>query len=74
MDPDRLCPDCGAASHPIRLNVPSPGHVSGTLNYSLPDARPNFWTSQYPTQGSVDAYLCEQCGRIALYGVPKRDR
>lgn len=42
--------------------------VAGPLTYRLPDDRVSFWTGKYPTQGVVQAYLCGECGRIALYG------
>ncbi|MFN0056451.1 MAG: hypothetical protein ACKV0T_30255 [Planctomycetales bacterium] len=28
----------------------------------------SFWTGKYPSAGLVRAYLCADCGRIALYG------
>jgi hypothetical protein len=40
----------------------------GSLMYRLPDDRPSFWTGKYPTAGSVQAFMCAECGRIALYG------
>jgi hypothetical protein len=42
--------------------------VEGPLQYRLPDDRVSFWTGKYSTAGVVQAYLCEGCGRIALYG------
>ena len=42
--------------------------VPGPLQYRLPDDRVSFWTGKYPTAGVVQAYLCAECGRIALYG------
>jgi hypothetical protein len=34
----------------------------------LPDDRLSFWTGKYPTAGTVRAFMCEGCSRIALYG------
>jgi hypothetical protein len=41
---------------------------AGSLEYRLPDDRLSFWTGKYPTAGAVRAFMCEGCGRIALYG------
>jgi hypothetical protein len=38
------------------------------LEYRLPDDRLSFWTGKYPTAGVVRAFMCADCGRIALYG------
>jgi hypothetical protein len=40
------------------------------LEYRLPDDRRSFWSGKYPTAGSVQGFMCENCGRIALYGGP----
>jgi hypothetical protein len=40
---------------------------AGPFEYRLPDDRLSFWTGQYPTAGPVLAFMCEGCGRIALY-------
>ena len=42
--------------------------VAGPLTYRMQDDRASFWTGKYPTQGVVQAYLCAECGRIALFG------
>jgi hypothetical protein len=41
---------------------------AGPLEYRLPEDRLKFWTGKYPTAGPVQAFMCEGCGRIALYG------
>ena len=43
----------------------------GEFEYSVPNARPDFLTGQYPVKGTVAAYMCGQCGRVTLYGQPK---
>ena len=44
------------------------GHrYTTTLEYRLSDDRLSFWTGKYPTAGTVMAFMCEGCGRIALY-------
>jgi hypothetical protein len=39
-----------------------------SLEYRLPEDRISFWTGKYPTAGEVQAFMCANCGRIALYG------
>ncbi len=57
---------------PVIIMDKSPGGLSrlhiGELEYRLTDDRVSFWTGQYPTAGKVRAFMCEGCGRIALYG------
>jgi len=38
------------------------------LKYRQPDDRRSFWTGKYPTAGRVEAFMCQECGRIAFYG------
>jgi hypothetical protein len=40
----------------------------GDLEYRHPDDRRSLWTGKYPTAGKVQAFMCENCGRIELYG------
>jgi hypothetical protein len=40
------------------------------MEYRQPDDSRSFWTGWYPTAGKVRAFLCGDCGRIALYGEP----
>jgi hypothetical protein len=69
----RKCADCqGAMSPIIIMDKSGPGltrhSVIGSLEYRLPDDRVSFWTGKYPTAGPVEAFLCQECGRIVLYG------
>jgi hypothetical protein len=66
---DKLCPDCEGAMFPIVILDQKHGGI-GQLTYRLPDDKRSFWTGQFPTAGPVIAYLCADCGRIALYGQP----
>jgi hypothetical protein len=47
---------------------PTKYRYAGMLEYRLPEDRLSFWTGKYPTAGSVQAFMCQDCGRIALYG------
>jgi hypothetical protein len=48
--------------------MPTDHRYTKRLEYRLPDDRLSFWTGKYPTAGVVRAFMCEGCGRIALYG------
>ena len=69
----RTCVECQGAMFPIIVMDKShPGarkhSYAGSLEYRMPEDRLSFWTGKYPTAGAVRAFLCEDCGRIALYG------
>ena len=68
----KVCVECGGAMAPIVLMDKHVGMArlaqTGPLEYRLPDDRLSFWTGKYPTAGTVRAFLCGECGRIALYG------
>ena len=69
----RTCVECQGRMSPIivmdKLHpTPTKHRYTGALEYRLPDDRLSFWTGKYPTAGEVRAFLCEGCGRIALYG------
>lgn len=68
----RVCVECEGAMAPIIIMDKAPGvarhYVSGQLEYRLPDDKVSFWTGRFPSTGVVRAYLCADCGRIALYG------
>jgi hypothetical protein len=69
----RRCAECGGAMSPIVImdrvgrQFASGGSIQ-ELAYRQPDDSRSFWTGQYPTAGTVRAFLCGDCGRIALYG------
>jgi hypothetical protein len=49
-------------------NFPTEHRHATSLEYRLPEDRLSFWTGKYPTAGLVQAFMCKDCGRIALYG------
>ena len=69
---ERKCPDCAALMHPIRLIDKSQANTHNDLEYTLPESKRGFWLAQFPIEGKVRAYMCEQCGRILLYGEPNK--
>ena len=68
----KVCMECQGPMSPIIVMDRQPGvarlSVTGSLEYRLPEDRVSFWTGKYPTAGEVRAFMCEGCGRIALYG------
>ena len=69
-EPVRLCSDCDGELQPIVIMDNAHGGRIYGLEYRQPDDKRSFWTGGYPTAGPVEAYLCQDCGRIALYGQP----
>ena len=68
----KTCSECQGRMSPIiimdqnRWGGTGPGPQ--LLEYRLPEDKRSFWTGAYPTAGPVRAFMCEECGRIALYG------
>jgi hypothetical protein len=69
---DRKCPDCGGKVEAIKLIDKSHMGVHTQMEYTVPEARRGFWMGTFPVEGKVDAFMCEQCGRIQLFGQPRR--
>jgi hypothetical protein len=69
----RKCPDCEGSLHEIKL-IDKTGEYSrhDPLEYALPEAERSFWLGRYAVEGKVVAYMCDQCGRILLYGAAGR--
>lgn len=68
-EPVRKCVECeGRMSQIVVMDKLHPTPTTGSLEYRLPDDKPNFWTGKFPTAGPVLAFMCEGCGRIALSG------
>lgn len=72
-DTSRFCVECQGPMSPIivmdkRRGVPTEHRDASTLEYRMPDDKLSFWTGKYPTAGPVQATMCAECGRIALYG------
>lgn len=65
---ERTCPDCSVAIGPIRLIDKAAYGMHAELEYAVPESRRGFWTKTFPVAGRVTAYMCQQCGRILLYG------
>lgn len=64
---EHKCPDCAATMHRIRLiDKAHGGHTN--LEYALAESKLGFWLGQYPVEGIVEAYMCDHCARIALFG------
>jgi hypothetical protein len=68
----RDCPDCEGTLHEVKLldQAHASMHV-GPLEYALPEAKRSMWSGRFPVAGTVQAYLCEDCGRIFLYSAAR---
>jgi len=75
--PSRTCPECEAALQPIKiLDATSPGPrdtgiAQVALSYSAPDAKQSFFMHEIKREGTVQANMCPDCGRILLYAKPE---
>ena len=72
-DVARTCVECQGSMFPITIMDkfhpgPTKHRHTGSLEYRMPEDRLSFWTGKFPTAGLVQAFMCEGCGRIAMYG------
>ena len=68
---EKKCVECGGAARPIRLIDKGEAGSHHDVEYAARDAGQGFWTWRYPVAGRVAAWLCPDCGRIALYAEPR---
>jgi hypothetical protein len=68
----KTCMECQGVMSPILVMDKDSYGITRrspqSLTYRLPDDKLSFWTGKYPTAGNVLAFMCADCGRIALYG------
>lgn len=66
-----VCSDCGGTTHEIKLVDVREDGVQADAQYTLPEDKASWWKGGRPIRGTIVAYMCEACGRIAHYGFPK---
>lgn len=77
-----ICGDCGGETEWIKivdatkiggaiLRETGPGSQHLQLQYAAEDAERSTWLKRFPTMGHIRGRLCTQCGRVALFAVPK---
>jgi len=71
----RKCQDCDGDLQAIRLIDQGirwfgTGKFEGDLEYSGTEAKPS-WTGKLPLEGKITAFMCQDCGRVILFGEPK---
>ena len=69
-DASKKCVECQGVMSPVVVIdkvVPLHQHAQ-VLEYRQPEDSRNFWTGRFPTAGIIRAFMCVDCGRIALYG------
>ncbi len=66
----KQCPDCGQTLKRIQtIDKVQTGH--SYPEYAVGKAERSVWTAKFPIEGRIASYMCDQCGRITLYGEPK---
>jgi hypothetical protein len=69
----KVCIECQGEMVPIVImdkvvwGGANPYRGAGPLEYHLPEDKQSFWTGKFPTGGIVQGFMCQACGRIALY-------
>ena len=66
----RTCLGCDGELQPITIMDLGNQGSFGTLQYRAVDDKRSFWTGKHPTAGPVQAFMCQDCGRIAMFGTP----
>ena len=69
MSDDRACSDCSGELLEIRLIDKGHMNLHNPLEYAAADSERGRWTAAYPIAGKVNAFMCQQCGCIRLYGM-----
>lgn len=79
------CVECGGETELIKIvDATQPGMALGAtdeksaashhiqLQYTAEDSTRSAWSKQFPTAGHLRGRMCTECGRVALYAVPKK--
>jgi hypothetical protein len=69
MSDNRECSDCNGQLLEIRLIDKEHLGLHNSIEYAAADSKRGRWTAAYPIEGKVNAFMCQQCGNIRLYGV-----
>lgn len=66
----RVCPDCKTNLDPIQV-IDQLGHGGTRLGLAFTRGEPpetSGWTGKLKNQaGTIEAFLCDQCGRVVFY-------
>jgi hypothetical protein len=73
---DRQCPDCKGKLTGIKLigsgwenPISGIGVQTELRSYSAAEAQRGSILGRFPQAGKVESFMCNDCGRIFLYGV-----
>jgi len=70
----KKCQDCDGELKAIKLIDQGlrlgTGKLEGDLEYSGTEAK-RSWTGKLPLEGKITAFMCQDCGRVILFGEPK---
>ena len=64
--PTRDCPDCGGTMKQIQIVDRGESYMHFKMNFTEHDSRATL--GMYPITGSIDAFLCDDCDSVRLYG------
>jgi hypothetical protein len=64
----RACKECQGTMIQIVLMDKSHLGAITPFEYRLSGDKPNFWTGRHPSARPVESWMCDDCGRIQLYG------
>ncbi len=67
----KQCPDCECPLTGIRIIDKAYRPMHANLEYAPGDAERGVWLGRFPIEGSIEGFLCNQCGRVLLYAGPK---
>lgn len=76
---NRACPDCATELRPVKLldatavSFRSKGVAHVPMSYASIDAKPSLWVKAIPSEGTIVAMLCPECGRTLIYANPSKD-
>ena len=77
MAEEKNCSDCGDILRRVKiLDATGPGFKGDgihhrELSYAAMKSQPSLFLGAVSKEGTVVAMICEGCGRIFLYGMPK---
>lgn len=67
------CADCGGQLQEIQVVESVHGVGASPLRFGTREAKKSFWTGTFPGAGTVMAFMCSSCARIAFYGATKEE-
>lgn len=67
------CTDCGGQLQEIQVVESTRNAGAVPLRFGTREAKTSFWSGAFPAEGTVMAFMCSSCARIAFYGATKEE-